>query len=156
MERMTRTAGARRTGRDGMMAVAEMVVKVVVFALLGCAAVGGPLVLADRVGMRRQATAARQIALTDALDAQFGALVAPEVRKPLFGPWEVRMALPPLGSAVLAGILAVIDAMFAGMEGTSPVPYRVDLRVTPTSYHAGPDRWGPRLEQPRAGTPVAA
>ena len=123
--------------------------------LLGGTLVGGPMVLVDWVRMRRQAVIARQIALTDALDAQFGALVAPVVAKPLFGPWEVRIAVAFPGPAVLARIVAVTDHVFAGGAGTPPLPYRLVLQVTPTPWRAVPHhqvhsakRW--------PGRPVAA
>jgi hypothetical protein len=139
-----------------LMGVSGMVVKIAVCALLGCVLVGGPLVLVDRMRARRRAAIARQIALTDALDAQFGALVAPMVRKPLFGPWEVWMAVPRLGSSVLAGILTAADAVFAGLEGTPQARYRMVLHITANSSHAGPDRRAPRPTPRWAGTPAAA
>lgn len=132
-----------------------MVVSGAAFVLLGCTLVGGPMVLVDWVRMRRQAVIARQIALTDALDAQFGPLVAPTVKKPLFGPWEVQIAVPRLGSAVLARIIAVTDQVFAGVEGTPPMPYRMLLRVTPTSWRAV-ERPLRRSAERWPGSPVAA
>jgi hypothetical protein len=133
-----------------------MVVTGAAAVLVGCTLVGGPMVLADWVRTRRQAAIARQIALTDALDAQFGTLFTPVVTKPLFGPWEVRIAVPLLGSAVLARILGVTDAVFAGVAGKPPVRYRMDLRVTPTSCRAVPDGRASRSAKRCAGTPVAA
>jgi hypothetical protein len=133
-----------------------MVISGAASVLLGCTLVGGPIVLADWLRTRRQAVIARQIALTDALDAQFGALLAPMVTKPLFGPWEVRIAVPLLGSAVLTRIIAVTDDVFAGVEGKRPMRYRMLLRVTPTVWRAGPDGRAPRAAKPWDGTSVAA
>ncbi len=138
------------------MGAGGMVVKIAGYTLLGCALVGGPLVLAVWVQRRRLVVIARQIALTDALDAHFGVLVAPVVRKPLFGPWEVRMDLPLLGSAVLAGILAVTDAVFADVKRIPPKRYRIILRVTPTSWNTAPDRLVTRSAEGWTGTSVAA
>ena len=138
------------------MDMGVMVVNVAAVVLLGCTLVGGPMVLADWVRTRRQVVTARQITLTDALDAQFGSLVAPVVTKPLFAPWEVRIAVPPTGSAVLARIIAVTDAVFAGVEGTPPMRYRMLLRVTPNFWRAGTDPRVPRSAKRWAGTPVAA
>ena len=133
-----------------------MVISAAASVLLGSTLVGGPMVLADWMRTRRQALIARQIALTDALDAQFGALLTPVVTKPLFGPWEVRIAVPPPGSPVLARIIAVTDAVFASVEGTRPMRYRMDLRVTPTARLAGPDDRGSRGAKRWAGPPVTA
>ena len=133
-----------------------MVVSGVAFVLLACTLVGGSIVLVDWVRTQRQAVIARQIALTDALDARFGPLVAPTVKKPLFGPWEVQIDVPLLGSAVLARIIAVTDQMFAGVEGTPPIPYRMLLHFTPTSWRAVPDRRARRSAERWPGTPVAA
>jgi hypothetical protein len=124
--------------------------------LLGCTLVGGPMVLADWVRMRRRAVIARQITLTDALDAQFGALVAPVVTKPLFGPWEVRIAVPLLGSSVLARIIAVTDQVFAGAPGTPALPYRLVLQVTPTPWRPVPDHQVHPSAERWPGRPVAA
>ena len=138
------------------MDTAVMLVSGAAAVLLGCTLLGGPMVLADWVRTRRQAVIARQIALTDALDAQVGALVAPVVAKPLFGPWEVRIAVPLLGSAVLARIIAVTDDVFGGVEEKPPMRYRMVLHVMPTPRRAGPDRRAPRSATRWAGTPVAA
>ena len=132
-----------------------MVVSGAVVLLLGFLLVGGPMVLADWVRARRQAVIARQIALTDALDAEFGPLVAPLVRKPLFGPWEVRISVPLPGSAVLARIIAVTDAVFADIEGKPSMRYRLDLRVTPTAWRAALGSMAPRSAQRWAGSPAA-
>ena len=133
-----------------------MVISGAASVLLGSTLIGGPMVLADWMRTRRQAVIARQIALTDALDAQFGALLTPVVTKPLFGPCEVRIAVPPPGSPVLARIIAVTDAVFASVEGTRPMRYRMDLRVTPTDCGAGPDDRPAHAAKCLGGTPVAA
>ena len=112
----------------------DAVVKIVsgmVFALLGFSLMGGPMLLTDWVRARRQEVIARQITLTDALDGRFGVLVAPMVTKPLFGPWEVRIAVPLQWSAIQGGMLAVIDEVFARADGTNPSSYRIVLSVTP-------------------------
>ena len=136
------------------MDIGVMVVNVAAVVLLGCTLVGGPMVLADWVRRRRQVVTARQITLTDALDAQFGALVAPVVTKPLFGQWEVRIVVPSTGSAVLARIIAVTDDVFAGVEGAPPVRYRLVLRFTPTAWRAVPDRRVPISAMRWAGRPL--
>jgi len=137
------------------METGVMLVTGAAFLVLGCTLVGGPMVLVDWVRMRRQAVIARQIALTDALDTQFGPLVAPVVTKPLFGPWEVRIAVPLLGSAVLARIIAVTDQVFAGVKGTPPMRYRMLLSITPDSWRAV-ERGVRRSAERWRGSPVTA
>ena len=117
----------------------DAVVKVVsgvVFVLLGFSLMGGPMLLTDWVRARRQDMIARQITLTDALDGRFGVRVAPVVTKPLFGPWEVRIAVPLQWSAIQGGMLAVIDEVFARFDGTEPSSYRIVLSVTPDGRRA--------------------
>ncbi len=106
-----------------------MVVSGAAFVPLGFALVVGPMLLVDWSRKRRQEVIRRQIALTDALDGQFGAIVSPTVKKPLFGPWEIRIAVPILRSAAVARILSVVDTMFSGVEGTGSRPYRIFLSI---------------------------
>lgn len=101
------------------------------FVLLGFVLLGGPMFVADWIRARRQAVIVRQVALTEALDARLGALVAPVVRKPLRGPWEVRLSVPMLQPAVLARILAAIDEVFSDVGTRSPSAYRIVLWVAP-------------------------
>lgn len=112
------------------------VVSGTVFVLLGFSLMGGPMLLTDWVRARRQDMIARQITLTDALDGRFGVLVVPVVTKPIFGPWEVRIAGPLQWSAIHGGMLAVIDEVFARADGTNPSSYRIVLSVTPDGRRA--------------------
>lgn len=67
----------------------------------------GLLAIADRLHHRRARVVARQVAVTDAIHREFGAVVAPVVSKPFWGPWTVLMALPP-ERWIMAGSLAAI------------------------------------------------
>ncbi len=109
-----------------------------VFVLLVFALVGGPMFLVDWSRKRRQTAIDRQITLTDALDSQLGAIVAPVVTKPLFGPWEIHVAVPVQHSAVVARILSVMDDRFAHMAGLKPSSYRIFLRARPGSLREIP------------------
>jgi len=97
------------------------------FLLIGFALVGGPMILVDWMGRRRQMAIKRQMALTDAIDGQMGAIVSPVVTKPLFGPWEIRISVPFHRSATVARILSVVDEVFQDVEGAASRPYRVFL-----------------------------
>ncbi len=109
------------------------------FVLVALLLVGGPMLLMNWIRRRRQASVDRQIELTDALDEQFGPVVAPVVRNPLFGPWEIQIAVPLwlLRSATLAGILPVVDDVFAA-AGVGSHAYRVILRARPGSLRVAP------------------
>jgi hypothetical protein len=98
-----------------------------VFVLLGFALVGGPMIVTDWSRKRREQVTARQIALTEALDGRLGAIVAPVVKKPLWGPWEIQIAVPFLRSAAVARILTVVGEVFSDFEGNGSSSYRVVL-----------------------------
>ena len=51
----------------------------------------GLLLLSDRFQRRALAVVARQIAVTDAIHAELGAVVAPVVRHRLGGRWQIRI-----------------------------------------------------------------
>ena len=67
--------------------------------------------LIERWRRRRQAEVLRQIALTDALHARLGALVAPVVRR-RHRAWQVAVAVPFERPAVVATVLATVHEMF--------------------------------------------
>lgn len=71
------------------------------------------LSLAGRRQRAREAGIARQIALTDALHARLGAVVAPVVRRRRHG-WDVSIAVPVERPDVTAVVLATVDAAFDG------------------------------------------
>jgi hypothetical protein len=133
-----------------------MIVSGAAFALLVFALVGGPMLLVDWSRKRRQTAIDRQIALTDALDSQLGAIVAPVVTKPLFGPWEIHVAVPFQHSAVVARILSVVDDKFAGVAGLKPNSYRIFLRSRPGSLRQMRAFRTPRFPKRWPGNTMAA
>jgi hypothetical protein len=70
------------------------------------------LLVIEQRHRRRTGEIRRQIALTDALHARLGALVAPVVRRRLRG-WQVLVAVPVERPAVMAAVLEVVDQTFA-------------------------------------------
>jgi hypothetical protein len=135
------------------MQASLLVASMAVFVLLGFALFGGPMILVDWFRKRREAAIERQIALTDALDGRLGAMVAPVVTKPLFGPWEVQIAVPCLRFTAVGRILSVVDDVFSGAEGTSSRAYRIFLSVTPGSLRQTRE---PRSTTRWASGPIAA
>lgn len=138
------------------MHTAVMVVSGMVFVLLAFALVGGPMLLADWFRKRRQTAVEWQIALTDALDGELGAIVSPVVTKPLLGPWEIRIAVPVQRSAVVGRILSVVDDMFAGVAGLDPSSYRIVLRAKPGSLREARALRTPRSSRRWSGNTMAA
>jgi hypothetical protein len=81
------------------------------------AALGGFVWLRERRQARRRDEIARQVALTDALHARLGAVVAPVVRRRRGG-WQVAVAVPVGRPGVVAAVLSSADEVFgrAGHE----------------------------------------
>lgn len=74
----------------------------------------------------REATR-RQIALTEALDSEFGPIIAPVVKKPIWGPWRIEIAVPVGRWDTVGRILAVADDAFSISDGVHPSPYQLVL-----------------------------
>jgi hypothetical protein len=133
-----------------------MVLGSVAFLLLAFTIVGGPMIVVDWTRKRQEAVIARQIALTDALDGRLGVIVAPVVTKSLFGPWDVRIAMPFLRSTVLARMLSVIDDVFADGKAVPPSAYRIILTVAQDVQHTKTERGLPGPAKKWIHTPVGA
>jgi len=100
---------------------------VAVVSLYGLLLVGGPMVLLDRLRNRRHEAIRRQIALTEAIDSRLGAIVAPVVKKPLWGPWQIQIAVPLTRPATVGRILAVAHKVFSAADGKIAGRYRIVL-----------------------------
>ena len=81
----------------------------------------------DRV---RAAAVARQIVLTDAIAEELGAVVAPVVRKGLWGPWRIEVAVPWARAATVGRVVAIAHRVFSRGGG------RYELVVTPQEERA--------------------
>ena len=67
----------------------------------------GLFAMAARRDRNRAAVVERQIALTDAITGELGAIVAPVVRKRAGGRWEVQMAVPLERAAIVGRAVAI-------------------------------------------------
>ncbi len=111
---------------------------------------GGPMLLTDWLRHRQEETIRHQIALTDAIDATLGPLVTPTVRKPLWGPWQIRIAVPftrPLG---VGRVLAVVREALSAAERMAPG--WCEIILTP-SRHADREETGARPGPPAKRRP---
>lgn len=91
--------------------------------------VGGPMVLMDWLRHRREEVTRRQIALTDAIDATLGPVVTPMVRKSLWGPWQIRIAVPFTRPLAVGRILAVVREALSAADRMDPG--RCEIIFTP-------------------------
>ncbi len=121
-------------------------VAVFVLTVLPIVAVVALLELAEWSARRRRAAIARQIVLTDAIAAELGAIVAPVVRKPLWGPWEVRIAVPFARPTTIGQVLSIAHRVFAFAERMSAGRYRIVLTPQEEPLH---HRQPPRAAMPR-------
>jgi hypothetical protein len=86
------------------------------------------LALAAAWARERRAQAARlQVALTDALDATFGPIVAPVVTPSFRRPWRIELAVPAARFSLLGRVLAVAHETLSLAEGVHPRQYRIVL-----------------------------
>jgi hypothetical protein len=118
--------------------------------------IGVPILLTTWVRKRREEAIRLQIALTDAIHWEFGAIASPVVENPVWGPRQVRIDAPLSQPAMVGRILAVIHAVLSAAEPTNPIRYRVTFTPTqaPTSAE-GESRAG-RIAEKWAGDTIAA
>lgn len=85
------------------------------------------LMLVRRVERRRAEAVARQIALTDAIHRDLGAVVAPCVTRGRRGRWRVSIAVPFERPALVGAVLDIVRSAF---------PDRFDVVLTPRESRA--------------------
>ncbi len=76
---------------------------------------------------RRRETVNRQIALTDAIWRELGAVASPVVKRPFFGPWQIRIAVPFSRPATVGTVLSVAHRILSFADRTGPGPYQIVL-----------------------------
>jgi hypothetical protein len=109
-------------------------------------AVTALLVFVERREDRRQLARDRQIALTDAIHWELGAVAAPTVTRRPRGGWRVYIPVSLERPAVVAAILRVTASHFAA-EKTAE---RLEIVLTPSFRD-----WSP-IAQSQASRPVAS
>ncbi len=109
------------------MGIGVMSLGMLVFWLFVFLWIGGPMVLLGWLRNRRQEAIRRQIALTEAIDSQLGAIVAPVVSKPLWGPWQIQIAVPFSRPAAVGRILAVAHEVLSVADRMNPGRYQIVL-----------------------------
>ncbi len=122
-------------------------------AMVPFLAVIGLLRLADRIARRREHVLGRQIALTDAIHRELGAVAAPVVRRRLDGRWRITMAVPLDQPGVTAALVRIVEQMFLRDQS------RFGIVLTPRDARstAVDGRWRSRarhLDSPRPAVPA--
>jgi len=100
-------------------------------ALVPVIAILGLLEWTDRASRRREAAIGRQIALTDAIHRELGAIVAPEVRGSRATGWTVSMKVALRSEPVVGAIARITDELFRRLDGQDPPRVRLVLIARP-------------------------
>ena len=114
----------------------------IVVAVSPFVAIAGLLRLADWIGRRREASFARQIALTDAIHRELGAAAAPTVRRPLRGGWLVTMMVPVDQPRLVAALVRITERTFASAGDAAARRLRIVLvpQAPPAAATVGASR----------------
>ncbi len=115
------------------MGIGLILLGMLVFWLFVFLWIGGPMILMGWLQNRRQEAIRRQIALTEAIDSQLGAIVAPVVKKPLWGPWQIQIAVPFAQPVTVGRILAVTHEVLSVADRMNPGRYQIVLTPKPDS-----------------------
>jgi len=112
----------------------------------------GSLHLMNFVARRRQLTGAEQIALTDAIHRELGAIAAPCVTRTAGGGWLVSMRVPLDRPGTVAALLHITHAHFAARAADRPMRIVLTPQTPRPALVSGPARPAGR----RAAEPLAA
>lgn len=118
-------------------------------------AIAGLLRLTEWMQSRRNARYARQIALTDAIHRELGAVTAPTVKPRRGGGWLVHMMVPFDRPAMVAAILGVTDRAFASREASGELQVVLVPEPRPTAMGANPSP-SARQRSIESGAPALA
>jgi hypothetical protein len=98
-------------------------------ALFPIALIVTALLLMERRGRIRLAECARQIAVTDAIHGELGAIVAPVVRRRLWGRWRLVIPVP---FDDLDSVSRVVRAAYRGFDAPErAIPGRFEIVLSP-------------------------
>jgi hypothetical protein len=111
-----------------------MVTFMMVVVVLPVAVVGGLLAVAGRLQRARETRIARQVAVTDAIHRELGAVVAPVVARRLGRGWRAEIAVPLESPAIVGPVVAIVQATLGPavreivLTAQEPPVRRVDVR----------------------------
>ena len=99
----------------------------VVFVMVPVVAVWTLMRVRTAFERRRDAGVARQIALTDAIHRELGAVAAPVVRRGWLSGWTVSVPVPLDHEATVGAIARITVNLFRRLDGWEPLPLRMVL-----------------------------
>jgi hypothetical protein len=112
-------------------------------ALFAIALMAAALIAVERRARGRLAECARQIAVTDAVHAKLGAIVAPVVRRRLGGRWQLVIPVP---FDDLDSVGRVVRAAYEGFDAPErAIPGRFEIVLSPQ------EKFVPRRERAAVG-----
>jgi len=103
----------------------------IAIALAPVLAILGALQWANRASRRREAVIARQIALTDAIHRELGAVVAPVVTGGAARGWTVSIGVALRSEALVAAVARITDELFGRLDAQDPPRVRLVLTARP-------------------------
>ena len=101
----------------------------VTVVVLPFGAVVGLLLLAGRVQRGQQVRVAQQIAVTDAIHRELGAVVAPSLAKRLWGAPRLVIPAPLERPSMVAAVLTIAHRVLRGWDGAGTA--RIEIVVVP-------------------------
>ena len=85
------------------------------------------LLFASRMQARRQELIARQISVTDAVDREFGVVVAPTMRQTLLGPPELVIPVPLARAEFVGRVVETAHRTLRALDGSEAARVRIVL-----------------------------
>jgi hypothetical protein len=101
------------TEEDTMSMDTEIAIMIVLVPFL---AVWGLLAFSSRVELARNVRVARQIALTEAIHRELGAVAAPEIQRGWTGRWTVSVRLPLQREGLVGAISRITHDLFRRLD----------------------------------------
>jgi hypothetical protein len=92
------------------------------------------LLLAERLQRGNQTRVAQQIAITDAIHRELGAVVAPSMVKRPWGPLRLVIPAPLERPNVVADVLAIVHRVLRGWDGAAAK--QIQIVVVPQSQRS--------------------
>ncbi len=107
---------------------------------------------------RRERVLRRQIAVTEAIEREFGLIISPVVTNPLWGPWQIRIAVPFAQPAAVGRVLSVAGRIPSVAERLFPGRYEIVLvpGQAPPPPKEGTPLVAPAGSQPQASATAAS
>ena len=101
---------------------------VVTLLALPMATVGLLLLVVGRVQRVREAEIGRQVAMTDAIHAELGAVVSPVVKRRLGRGWRIEIPVPFERPAIVGRVVAIAHASM--LRADARAPGRIEVVLT--------------------------